>query len=93
MDLQLDNLNAIVTGGTRGIGKAIVDILVKEGATVSFCARDDGVVQARNEALANSGADALGAAVDVTDGTSLASWIDRSATRMGGFKNTAVSPS
>ena len=39
MDLKLDGKRALVTGGTRGIGLAIVRALVREGALVSLVAR------------------------------------------------------
>jgi 3-oxoacyl-[acyl-carrier protein] reductase len=47
MDLRLDGRRAIVTGGSRGIGRAIVEILADEGCSVAFCARgSEGVEQA-----------------------------------------------
>jgi NAD(P)-dependent dehydrogenase (short-subunit alcohol dehydrogenase family) len=39
MDLGLRGLKAIVSGGTKGIGRAIVDTLAAEGAHVALCAR------------------------------------------------------
>ncbi len=51
MDLGLQGLNAIVTGGTRGIGRAIADTLADEGANVAICARHaDDVVECRRRA-------------------------------------------
>lgn len=40
MDLQLDGKRALVTGGSRGIGKAIARVLAGEGARVAIAARD-----------------------------------------------------
>ena len=82
MDLGLGGKNAIVTGGTRGIGRAIVERLVAEGARVAFCARDAAAVSALDSLL---GALASGSALDVADGEALKSWVDRSAAEMEGI--------
>ena len=39
MDLGLTGKRAIITGASRGIGRAIADLLVAEGASVAICAR------------------------------------------------------
>lgn len=85
MDLGLKDLKAIVTGGTRGIGMAIVDRLVGEGAEVAFCARDTQGVETRVAALRKTGAKVHGAAVDVSDGDSLKTWMDETTKTMGGL--------
>ena len=47
MDLGLTGKRAIITGASRGIGRAIADLLVAEGASVAICARGaEGVKQA-----------------------------------------------
>ena len=40
MDLGLKGLKAVVTGGTKGIGRAIAQTLAAEGAQVAICARN-----------------------------------------------------
>ena len=51
MDLQLSGLRALVTGGTRGIGRATVEAFVTEGASVAFCARHADAVKDTQDAL------------------------------------------
>ena len=52
MDLELKGKVAIVTGGSRGIGKAIARQLAAEGASVAICARTEETLKAAAKELA-----------------------------------------
>ncbi|MBR0718315.1 SDR family NAD(P)-dependent oxidoreductase [Bradyrhizobium liaoningense] len=84
MDLGLKRRNAVILGGTRGIGRAIAATLAGEGANVAVCARNADQVAATVAELKASGIRATGASVDVTDGAVLKSWIDGVARELGG---------
>ena len=85
MDLQLAGLKALVTGGTRGIGRAVVETLLQEGASVAFCARSrDAVVAAEGE-LSGGAGEVIGSTLDVADNAGLTAWVTESAKRLGGI--------
>jgi 3-oxoacyl-[acyl-carrier protein] reductase len=85
MDLGLAGLKAVITGGTKGIGRAVADHLAAEGADVAICARNaDGVSDAVRE-LRATGVRATGRAVDVADGPALTQWITDAADELGGL--------
>ncbi|MGA0107996.1 MAG: SDR family NAD(P)-dependent oxidoreductase, partial [Candidatus Nanopelagicales bacterium] len=65
MDLKLKGMNAIVTGGSKGIGRAIVEGLAAEGVNVAFCARGAEGVKAAEEAIKANGGNVIGTAIDV----------------------------
>src|SRR5215207_2713057 len=85
MDLQLAGLRALVTGGTKGIGHAIVEALAAEGASVAFCARTEADVTAAEEKLRSDGATVFGRALDVGEGEALTRWVIDSAGELGGI--------
>ena len=85
MDLQLSGLRALVTGGTRGIGRATVEAFVAEGVSVAFCARHTDEVKATQDALSADGATVLGTPLDVADADALTAWVTGSAELLGGI--------
>jgi 3-oxoacyl-[acyl-carrier protein] reductase len=85
MDLGLQGKRALVTGGTKGIGRAIAFGLAAEGAHVAVCAREAKSVAATVGALKASGVNAFGAALDVSDKPALESFVKTSAAELGGL--------
>lgn len=83
MDLGLTGKRFLVTGGTRGIGRAIVEGLLAEGATVAYCART----------IDQQDLPAVGSAVDVGDAQALSTWVTDSAEALGGIDGVVANVS
>ena len=84
MDLGLAGKKALVTGATKGLGRAIAETLLAEGASVAICARNGDEVAAAVKELSASGK-AVGSAVDTGDHATLRAWVTSSAEALGGI--------
>ncbi len=85
MDLGLKGANALVTGASRGIGRAIAEALAAEGANIAISARGKEGVDEAVTALAAQGVKATGSAFDVSDGDAFKGWIASAAAELGGI--------
>lgn len=82
---MLKGKKAAVVGGTRGIGRAISELLVAEGCNVSICARSKEGVDAAVSELALDGATVRGSALDASDSEAQEAWINETAEVFGGL--------
>lgn len=85
MDLQLKGKNVVVTGATRGIGRAIADLFADEGANVAICARNAEQVADAVKALQAKGVKAFGQAVDISDGPAIKGFVKSAGEALGGI--------
>ena len=84
MDAGLSGKTAIVTGGSRGIGRAIVSLLAKEGVDVTFFYRDNAAAAAEVvAAVAGAGGKVSAEQVDIRDSGACAAAVDRVVERCG----------
>lgn len=86
MDLELAGRSVIVTGASRGIGRAIAAAFVAEGANVTICARGREVLEATAATLraASAGARVEAVVADLTTEAGAAAVLDRAVGAFGG---------
>jgi NAD(P)-dependent dehydrogenase (short-subunit alcohol dehydrogenase family) len=96
MDLELTGKKAIVTGGSRGIGKAVVRQLALEGADVGIAARDEQrIADATAELSALTGRRIVGQSCDTGDDESVRAMVAELSGALGGVDilvNAAAMP-
>ena len=85
MDLNLAGKRVIVTGGSKGIGRRILDRFVEEGASVATCARGQEALDEALDQWRQSGANAYGEALDVTDPERYTRWLNNAVDALGGL--------
>ncbi len=83
MDLGLTGRNCVVTGGSRGIGRAIALGLAAEGANVAICARQEDSLRATEQDLAATGVRVHAAACDIADPAALAAFLSGARSALG----------
>lgn len=85
MNLELAGTCALVTGGSRGIGRATVKLLAEEGCNVEFCARTESRVNDTEAALTAIGHSVKGTAVNLSVAKAAGNWARDAISRLGGL--------
>ena len=83
--MELKDRTAIVTGGGRGIGRAIAVLFAKEGARVVVSARSAGQVEEVVEQIIRDGGEAIGVSADVSREEDVRRMVEETMARFGGI--------
>ena len=85
MDLGLAGKKAVITGSTRGIGRAIANLLADEGVDLAICSRNREEVDSAVAELSAKGVKVTGSVVDVADKETYQGWIRSAGEELGGI--------
>ncbi len=84
MDLGIEGKNAVVGGGSRGLGFAVAMELAREGANVAVCARNrEGLEKARESMMRETGKEPLVFQADLGDQGQVREWISYGLEKFG----------
>ncbi|MEK6482329.1 SDR family NAD(P)-dependent oxidoreductase [Catalinimonas sp. 4WD22] len=83
MDLKLKGKNAVITGGSKGIGRAISFALIAEGVNVAICARNEGPLRQTEKELRTKGGLVYAQVCDVGQPQALESFITQARQELG----------
>jgi 3-oxoacyl-[acyl-carrier protein] reductase len=76
LDLQLKGKNAIITGGSKGIGRSIALHLAEEGANIAICARGEEALQKTKKELLEKGVNVIAEICDIGKTDQLENFLD-----------------
>jgi len=85
MHLNLTGRNAVVTGGSKGLGFAIAQELLAEGARVAICSRDEKEIMEARDKLQQNGGNVFAQRADVTNPADIRIFVERSLEALGGI--------
>lgn len=85
MQLELKGRNAVVAGGSRGIGRSIALAFAEAGANVSICARGEDALRATETELKAFGRTVHAATCDLGDGPAVTGYVQSAAEALGGI--------
>jgi NAD(P)-dependent dehydrogenase (short-subunit alcohol dehydrogenase family) len=84
MDLGLKGLKAILTGGSRGIGRRTLEIFAEEGADIAFFSRNADQVEEAKAVLGKHGGRIVASTFDLNDFDGYQDWLRKAADELGG---------
>ena len=84
MDLGLNGKVAMLTGASRGLGRAMALALAAEGVRISICARGGDVLEQAAAELKAAGAGVLAQPADVNDASAMEAWTAATVKQFGG---------
>lgn len=84
MDLGLKGLKVIVTGGSRGIGRAALEIFAREGCDIGFFSRNQAQVDETVASLSKHGGKVIGESFDLANFDAYPGWLVKTAEALGG---------